>query len=79
MPKMTFRPLTWLLLFGALVCIAIAIVYFMTAAKDLPGFVPGHETGSAHHHIKHGLAMIGLAALAVTGAWFTTSQAKPVS
>lgn len=73
MPKLALRPLTWLLLAAAAVCIAVGIVYFTTAAKDLPGFVPGHEAGSTHRHIKHGLAMVGVAILALIGAWLTTA------
>ena len=39
-----------------IVLIVIAIVYWMEPAKSLPGFFPGHEAGSAHHHVKHGIA-----------------------
>jgi hypothetical protein len=53
--------------------VVIGIVYFTRTAAQLPSFVPGHQAGSAHHHVEHGLAMIGLACLAVVGAWFTTA------
>jgi hypothetical protein len=61
-----------------LVIVAILLVcggvyYLATPAKNLASFVPGHETGSTHHHIKHGIAMFGLAVLALIGAWFTTA------
>lgn len=53
--------------------IAIAIIYFAEPAKSLPGFMPGHEAGSTHHHVKHGVAalLIGLGAFVL--AWFQTA------
>lgn len=74
--RLQFRPLTALCLAIAAVCVAIAIVYFTKTAAALPTFFPGHSTGSGRHHIKHGIAFIGLAALAVVGAWFTTAPSK---
>ena len=52
--------------------IVIAIVYWVEPAGSLPSFFPGHETGSSHHHVKHGIAafLVGLACLAF--AWFNT-------
>jgi hypothetical protein len=52
--------------------IVIAVVYWAEPAKSLPGFFPGHEAGSSHHHTKHGIAafLVGLACLAF--AWFRT-------
>jgi hypothetical protein len=54
---------------GALL-IAIAIVYFAEPAKSLPGFFPGHQAGSAHHHVKHGIAALLLGLGAFVLAWF---------
>jgi hypothetical protein len=58
-----------------LVLIVIAVLYFADTAADLPGFLPGHEAGSTHHHVKHGIAalVVGLGALAF--AWFQTGPA----
>ena len=52
--------------------VVIGIVYLAEPAKSLPSFFPGHEAGSAHHHVKHGIAsfFVGLAAFAF--AWFQT-------
>jgi hypothetical protein len=50
--------------------IAIAIVYFAEPAKSLPGFFPGHEAGSNHHHVKHGIAALLLGIGAFVLAWF---------
>jgi hypothetical protein len=40
---------------------------------NLPAFMPGHEAHVAHHHTKHGISMLGVAALSWIGAWFTTA------
>ena len=57
---------------AGVVLIAIAVVYWVEPAKSLPSFFPGHEAGSAHHHVKHGIAafLLGLACLVF--AWFNT-------
>jgi hypothetical protein len=58
------------------VLIAIAIVYWAEPAKSLPSFFPGHQSGSNHHHTKHGIAafLVGLACLVF--AWFNTGEQK---
>lgn len=40
------------LVLGVLLAI-VAVVYFVEPAGSLPSVLPGHEAGSAHHHIKH--------------------------
>ena len=56
--------------------IVIAVIYFVEPAKSLPSFFPGHEAGSSHHHVKHGIAalLVGLACFAF--AWFNTGPKK---
>jgi UDP-N-acetylmuramyl pentapeptide phosphotransferase/UDP-N-acetylglucosamine-1-phosphate transferase len=56
--------------------IAVAAVYWAEPAKSLPSIFPGHQAGSSHHHVKHGIAsfLVGLACLAF--AWFNTGPAK---
>jgi uncharacterized membrane protein HdeD (DUF308 family) len=58
------------------VFIVIGIVYFAEPAKSLPSFFPGHDAGSAHHHVKHGIAaiLVGLACFAF--AWFNSGPQK---
>ena len=56
--------------------IAIAIVYFAEPAKSLPGVFPGHEAGSTHHHVKHGIAALLLGLGAFVLAWFQTAPSK---
>ena len=60
---------------AGLALIALAVVYFTTAAHSLPSFLPGHDATS-RHHIKHGLAMLALAAGSFVAAWFTSAPKK---
>ena len=57
---------------GVLLIVA-AVVYWIEPAHSLPSFFPGHEAGSSHHHVKHGIAalVVGLALLAA--AWFASA------
>jgi hypothetical protein len=66
------RALILPLLVLGIALILIAAVYWVEPARSLPGLFPGHEAGSSHHHVKHGIAafIVGLAVLAF--AWFQT-------
>jgi hypothetical protein len=59
-----------------IVLIVIAAVYWAEPARSLPSFFPGHEAGSNHHHVKHGIAsfLVGLACFVF--AWFNTGPRK---
>jgi hypothetical protein len=57
---------------AGLVLLAIAGVYLAEPATSLPSFFPGHEPGSAHHHVKHGIAAAALGLAAFVLAWFQT-------
>jgi hypothetical protein len=39
----------------AIICIIVAVMYFVMQAGQLPTFMPGYEAGSAHIHMKHGV------------------------
>ena len=56
--------------------IVLAGIYWAEPAKSLPSWIPGHEAGSNHHHVKHGIAsfLVGLACFAF--AWFNTGPKK---
>lgn len=77
-PRRSIRPvdrkklLVVLAIVAGLVLIALGVVYWVEPAKSLPSFLPGHEAGSSHHHVKHGIAsfLVGLACLVF--AWFNT-------
>jgi hypothetical protein len=57
--------------------VAAAIVYWTEPASSLPSWLPGHEAGSGHHHVKHGIAacLVGLALFVF--AWFQTGEKRP--
>lgn len=61
---------------AGLALIVLAVVYWAEPAKSLPSWIPGHEAGSSHHHIKHGIAsfLLGLALLVY--AWFQTGPKR---
>jgi hypothetical protein len=56
--------------------LVIAIVYWVDSASSLPSFFPGHESGSSHHHVKHGIAAAIVALGCFVFAWF---QGGPAS
>jgi hypothetical protein len=75
-PMRNDRLLVALAVIVGIALIVIAIVYWAEPAKSLPSFFPGHEAGSGHHHVKHGIAafFVGLAALVF--AWFKTGPKR---
>ena len=70
------RLLVWLAVLLGIILVIVAIVYWAEPAKSLPSFFPGHEVGSGHHHVKHGIAafLVGLACFAI--AWFRTGPKR---
>jgi hypothetical protein len=62
-----------------LILLALAILYFVDSADALPSFIPGHEAGSAHHHIKHGIAALLLALGCFAFAWFQSGPSHQVA
>jgi len=57
--------------------IAVGIVYWVEPASSLPSFFPGHQTGSGHHHVKHGVAAFLVGAALLVFAWFQTGKKQP--
>ena len=59
--------------------IVVAVIYWAEPAGSLPSFFPGHEAGSSHHHVKHGIAafVVGLGCLVF--AWFRTGKGTRAS
>ena len=59
-----------------LALLALAVVYFVDTASALPSFIPGHQAGSSHHHIKHGIAALLRGAGCLIFAWFQTGPGR---
>ena len=57
-----------------IIFVIIAVIYWTTPARSLPGFFPGYLAGATTVHIKHGLgaAIIGIALFIY--AWFGTGK-----
>jgi hypothetical protein len=60
-----------------LALVAVAIVYWVEPARSLPSLFPGHEAGSLHHHIKHGIAAFGVGLVLIVVAWFRSAPPQP--
>ena len=56
------------------VFIILAVVYFITPAQSLPGFLPGHEAGVMTKHIKHGIGSLVLGLACFAFAWFQSGK-----
>ena len=54
--------------------IVLAIVYWAEPAGSLPSWMPGHEAGSGHHHVKHGIAAFLLGVALLVFGWFQTGK-----
>jgi ammonia channel protein AmtB len=61
---------------AGLALVAIAVVYWAEPAGSLPSFFPGHEAGSGHHHVKHGIAALVVGVVLLVFAWFQTGDKK---
>jgi hypothetical protein len=60
------RMLAYLL---AIICIIVAVMYFVMPAGSLPTFMPGYEAGSAHIHVKHAIIAIVAAIVLFLIGW----------
>jgi hypothetical protein len=51
--------------------LVVGIIYFTKSANNLPTFFPGHQSGSVHKHIKHGIGALVAGLICLIGAWFS--------
>jgi hypothetical protein len=70
------RALTIIAVIAGVAFIALAIVYWVETAGSLPSWIPGHEAGSSHHHVKHGIASFLLGVALLVYAWFQTGKPR---
>jgi hypothetical protein len=73
------RLLVAIAVIAGVVLIAIGIVYWAEPARSLPGFFPGHQAGSPHHHVKHGIAAFLLGVACLVFAWFRSGPKRASS
>jgi hypothetical protein len=62
---------------AGILLLALAVVYFAEPAKSLPSVIPGHEAGSHHHHVKHGIAALVVGLGCFVFAWFQGGPRQP--
>jgi hypothetical protein len=62
-----------------IVFLVIAVIYWADSASSLPSFFPGHDAGSAHHHVKHGIAAGIVAVGCFVFAWFQSGGRRPAT
>jgi hypothetical protein len=72
---LTRRQLAVPAVIAGVLLLALAVLYIAQPAGALPAVVPGHAAGSAHHHVKHGIAALLLAIACFVFAWFQTGPA----
>jgi hypothetical protein len=65
-----------LLIIIGVALIALAIYYWVTPAGSLPSFFPGHLAGSAHKHVKHGVAALLVGIACCLGAWMLSGKQR---
>ncbi len=75
-PMRNDRLLVVIAVIAGIALIAVGVVYFVDPAGSLPSFFPGHQAGSSHHHVKHGIAAILLGAACLVFAWFRSAPKK---
>ena len=63
-----------LLIIVGVALIALGIYYWVTPAGSLPGFFPGHLAGSAHKHVKHGVAALIAGIACFLGVWMLSGK-----
>jgi hypothetical protein len=63
-----------LLIVVGVALVTVAVYYWVTPAGSLPSFFPGHLAGSAHKHLKHGLAALIVGILCFIGAWMLSGK-----
>ena len=65
-----------LLIIVGVALVAVAVYYWVTPAGSLASFVPGHLAGSAHKHVKHGLAALIAGIACFLGAWMLSGPRR---
>jgi hypothetical protein len=73
------RGLVVLLAVVGLVALVAGVFYFVTPARSVPTWLPGHIAGSTIHHVRRATAAIVVAVLCAVGVWFLTARQRSTS
>ena len=68
------KTLTIVSVLGGIALALLGALYLITPAGSLPSYLPGFEAGSAHIHLKHGIASIFLALALFAFTWFKSGE-----
>lgn len=68
------KPLAIIAVVLGVLCVGLAIYYWVTPANTLPSFFPGYDAAMTGIHFKHGLAALILGVLLFVYAWFSTGK-----
>jgi amino acid permease len=60
-----------------ILCLLIAVIYFITPAKNLPNFFPGFDSTLTKTHLKHAIGFFILGIGAFVFSWFQTGKKSP--
>jgi len=74
--RLNSRPVVIVAAVLGIALIVLALVYWIEPASSLPSWLPGHEAGSSHHHIKHGIAALLLGLALIVFAWFQSGPRR---
>ena len=66
------NPLVPVAIVLGIILAVVGVIYFVDSASALPSFFPGHQSGSSHHHTKHGIAAVVVGVGCLLFAWFQT-------
>ena len=73
------RQKVWLAVCAGALLLVVAVLYFALPAHSLPALMPGHVSASdseaGHHHIKHGIAALGVGLALIAYAWMNSGPA----
>lgn len=73
------RPVPLIAAILGLICLILAVMYFILPASALPVFLPGYESAATeHHHYTHGVAALVVGLVLFAFAWFQSKPAKRV-
>jgi type IV secretory pathway TrbL component len=54
----------------AIICVVLAVMYYVMPAGNLPTFMPGYAAGSSHVHQTHAIAAAVAAVVLFVLGWF---------